>query len=226
MATEKFHYLPKGAPKTKEIILPRFGQIPGGIFRKLRKADELEQFYGLLEVLLEKKMCTEKALDLIDELTLEQQMDMMKEWQNDSEMAGVPGILGLLDYCDEHREAISADLIRLGLRFRNAGTPDFEWCDLRAIILTLASDRSSALFRELYPEYVEWDLGAHLAADAVDLLHLLVWMKTKDGSKGRNRPKPYPRPGVEDADSSKKVRKGDVITLDAARDLFALPAAN
>lgn len=137
-----------------------------------------------------------------------------------------PGILGLLDYCDEHREAISADLIRLGLRFRNVGTPDFEWCDLRAIILTLARDRSSALFRELYPDYVEWDLGAHLAADAVDLLHLLVWFKTKDGSKGRNRPKPYPRPGVEDVDSSKKVRKGDVITLDAARDLFALPAVN
>ena len=137
-----------------------------------------------------------------------------------------PGIAGLLEFCDEHREAVSADLIRLGLRLRNAGTPQFEWCDLRAIIATVTSDRSSALFRELYPDYVEWDLKAHLAADTVDLLHLLVWFKTKDGSKGRNRPKPYPRPGVEDADKSKKVRKGDVITLDAARDLFALPSAN
>ncbi|AYD83875.1 tail assembly chaperone [Gordonia phage Getalong] len=88
MALEKFHWRLKGAPKTKEIILPRFGQIPGGIFRKLRKADELEQFYGLLETLLEKKMCTEKALELIDELTLEQQMDLMLAWQKDSEMEG------------------------------------------------------------------------------------------------------------------------------------------
>lgn len=135
-----------------------------------------------------------------------------------------PGILSLQAFCDEHQEAIAADLIRLGLRLRNVGTPDFEWCDLRAIIAS--SDKTTALFRELHPKEWEWDLQTHLLADAVDLLHLLVWFKTKDGSKGRNRPKPYPRPGVEDVDSSKKVRKGDVITLDAARDLFALPAAN
>lgn len=88
MTTEKFHYLPDGAPKSKEIVLPRFGQIQGGIFRKLRKADELEQFYGLLEILVEKKMATEKTLDLIDDLNLEEQMDMMKEWQKDSDMSG------------------------------------------------------------------------------------------------------------------------------------------
>ena len=95
---------------------------------------------------------------------------------------------------------------------------------MRAIIAS--TDQSSALFRALYPKEREWDLHAHLAADAVDLLRLLVWFKTADGTKGRNRPKLYPRPGVEDVDNSKKVRKGDVITLDAARDLFALPAAN
>lgn len=88
MSLEKFHYLPEGAPKSKEIVLPRFGQLPGGIFRKLRKADELEQFYGLLEILVEKKMATEKTLDLIDDLNLEEQMDMMKEWQKDSDMSG------------------------------------------------------------------------------------------------------------------------------------------
>lgn len=86
MATEKFHWLPEGAAKSKEIVLPRFGQLPGGIFRKLRKADEAEQFFGLIELLEERKAITSKTLDLIDELTLEQQMDMMKEWQNDSEM--------------------------------------------------------------------------------------------------------------------------------------------
>ena len=85
MATEKFHWLPEGAAKSKEIVLPRFGQLPGGIFRKLRRAEEAEQFYGLLEQLEEKKLITSKTLDLIDDLTLEQQMTMMQEWQKDSE---------------------------------------------------------------------------------------------------------------------------------------------
>ena len=87
MTTEKFHYLPEGAPKTKEIVLPRFGQLPGGIFRKLRKEEEAEQFFGLLEVLEEKKSITSKTLDLIDDLPLEEQMKMMQAWQADSEIS-------------------------------------------------------------------------------------------------------------------------------------------
>ena len=86
MALEKFHWLPEGAAKSKEIVLPRFGQLPGGIFRKLRKGDEAEQFYGLLEMMEEKNLITEKTLDLIDDLSLDVQMKMMQAWQSDSEI--------------------------------------------------------------------------------------------------------------------------------------------
>ena len=86
MATEKFRWLPEGAAKSKEIALPRFGQLPGGIFRKLRRAEEAEQFFGLIELLEEKGMITSKTLDLIDDLPLEKQMEMMQEWQKDSEI--------------------------------------------------------------------------------------------------------------------------------------------
>ncbi|QDH92285.1 tail assembly chaperone [Gordonia phage Spooky] len=87
MATEKFHFLPEGAPKSKEIVLPRFGQLPGGIFRKLRKEEEAEQFFGLIELLEERKAITTKTLELIDDLPLEQQMEMMQAWQKDSEIS-------------------------------------------------------------------------------------------------------------------------------------------
>lgn len=42
----------------------------------------------------------------------------------------------------------------------------------------------------------------HLLATQVDMLAWLRWAKTEDGSKGRNRPKPLPRPGMPDADET------------------------
>lgn len=41
-----------------------------------------------------------------------------------------------------------------------------------------------------------WGLTEMLLADIVDSQRWQVWAKTKDGHKGRNRPKPVPRPGV------------------------------
>lgn len=40
-----------------------------------------------------------------------------------------------------------------------------------------------------------WTLKDLLLAESVDTLRLLLWAKTKDGSKNRNRPKPITRPG-------------------------------
>lgn len=54
----------------------------------------------------------------------------------------------------------------------------------------------SALAIELRPEDAPWEtLDSHLLAEVVDRLGLLLWAKTKDGQKGRNRPKPVDRPG-------------------------------
>ena len=35
---------------------------------------------------------------------------------------------------------------------------------------------------------LEWDKQDHLLAEAVNTLRLLLWIQTKDGVKGRNRP--------------------------------------
>ncbi|MEQ6899013.1 DUF5361 domain-containing protein [Microbacterium sp. KR10-403] len=46
------------------------------------------------------------------------------------------------------------------------------------------------------PNDAPWgSLDTHLLAEAVDMLHLLWWGKTKDASKNRGRPKPVERPG-------------------------------
>lgn len=54
-----------------------------------------------------------------------------------------------------------------------------------------------------------WTNGEHLLAGVVDLLAGANWQRTKDGSEGRNKPKPLARPG-EDA------KKVDTITSRAA----------
>lgn len=54
---------------------------------------------------------------------------------------------------------------------------------------------SSAYWRTREPERSRWGFAEYLLASIADSLGWLVWSKTKDGSKGRNRPKPIPRPG-------------------------------
>ena len=78
------------------------------------------------------------------------------------------------------------------------------------------SPPESALYRSLYPPDADsqWDLHAQLAADVADTNRLLLWAKTKDGAKNRNRPKPIPRPGVQ---SDEKRRGGKTsVPLDQA----------
>jgi Family of unknown function (DUF5361) len=55
----------------------------------------------------------------------------------------------------------------------------------------------------LFPDEAGWTRTDMLLASAVDALHWLQWVKTKDGAKNRNRPKPIPRPGYIE-----KPRKG------------------
>lgn len=50
--------------------------------------------------------------------------------------------------------------------------------------------------RALNPQWM-WGLPEMLAADMVDSLRWLTWAKTKDAQKGRNPPKPVPRPGIK-----------------------------
>jgi len=53
---------------------------------------------------------------------------------------------------------------------------------------------------------LEWDRKDYLLAEAVGMLRLLVWMQTKDGHKGRNRPKMVELPQFKAQDSSQEER--------------------
>lgn len=47
-----------------------------------------------------------------------------------------------------------------------------------------------------------WAEEAHLLAFIADNTHVNIWQKTRDGSKGRNQPKPLQRPGVKGNEST------------------------
>ena len=74
--------------------------------------------------------------------------------------------------------------------------------------------RSSSTARALYgPELSEWGVTEHLLAGVLDVLRWLQWAKTEDGEKGRNRPEPIPRPGME---SEKPQFGGSAMSLHEA----------
>ncbi|MFI5781207.1 DUF5361 domain-containing protein [Nocardia sp. NPDC051570] len=115
---------------------------------------------------------------------------------------------------DKHQDAVEADLIRAGLRLRNVGTAEFDWRDL--LVLIRQSARESALMAAAHPDAARWGQSEFLLAELVDLTALLLWAKTKDGAKNRNRPRPYPRPGVEDPGARRVT--GHAVPLTEIRD--------
>lgn len=106
------------------------------------------------------------------------------------------GILSLDVLVEGHQEAVESDLIDRGLRLRHLGSASFNWNDLRAIITCARPD--SALARSIHPDEWQWQLNEILLAEIVDMQHLLWWAKTTAGHEGRNRPKRWPRPGIQD----------------------------
>ena len=113
------------------------------------------------------------------------------------------GIFGLCELIDQHAGAVEYDLIRHGLRLRDLGD-GLSWRDLLVIVQNQPPNQS-ALVAVMDPENAPWQsLEPHLLAEAVDMLHLLVWAKTKDASKGRGRPKPIERPGTRPERMGKK----------------------
>jgi hypothetical protein len=68
--------------------------------------------------------------------------------------------------------------------------------DAASLFIAMAKQPESWVFRALVPDW-RWDLNAQLLARIGDIMDMSVWMQSKDGAKGRNRPKPLPRPGVK-----------------------------
>lgn len=97
-------------------------------------------------------------------------------------------------------------MIALGLRLRDFPGERHTWRDLVVIMRNLGAD--SSYYRVTHPDNWQWDNHAMLQASMVDLLNILVWFKTADGQKGRNRPKLVKRPGVEPDKDTRKIGKG------------------
>lgn len=108
------------------------------------------------------------------------------------------GIAGLLEELDEHAEAIEYDLLTLGFRLEDLGTPALSWRDLLVIMRHLP--RTSAYARAKFGTDAAWGLTEHLLATAVDVLQTANWQR--GGKKAGPKPKPVPRPG-----KTKKTRR-------------------
>lgn len=105
----------------------------------------------------------------------------------------------LLALLDEHQEAVEYELIALGLRLHWLGA-DLTWRDL--LVVVRQSPPGNAIARSIDPQGAAWGVAEHLQRHTIDLLAAANWMASEDGSKGRNRPKPYPGPGVVDPDEA------------------------
>lgn len=109
-------------------------------------------------------------------------------------------------------------MICLGLRLRDLGSENLTWSDLKTIVLH--SPRSSAFYRARGGDKALWSDSEYLQAIIADGIRWLVWAKTKDGSKNRNRPKLIPRPGVRMEPSVHELSEAEKAEVDY---LLSLP---
>ena len=99
--------------------------------------------------------------------------------------------LSLVQLAREHSEALEFDLIKLGLRLRDAGSLEFNWRDLWVICRRLGRD--SELYKSMNPDDdTSWSVTDYLLAMVADNTAFRLYQAA--GGKGK-KPKPVPRPG-------------------------------
>jgi hypothetical protein len=121
-----------------------------------------------------------------------------------------PGILGLLDVLDAHEEAIRYDLWP-ERRITDLGSEQLTWADLQ--MLVRQASPTSAIYRSMNPTSWMWTHTDFILALVYDKLAEHNWMISVDGSKRINRPKPLPRPGLEE-DPDVKQLTGKPVPID------------
>lgn len=119
----------------------------------------------------------------------------------------------LLSLRRDYREQIDVDCIRY------YGAPFLETLHRYGVLMTAALIRylpeDSATMRSINQR---WSISDHLLAAIYDQLSAANWQRSADGQKNRRRPKPIPRPGVEDKD--KKKFGTTVVSLEEAKHRF------
>lgn len=106
------------------------------------------------------------------------------------------------------------------MRLRWFPSSDYSWRDLLVIVKYLPED--SAYVMQSLGDDAQWGLQEQLMASAVDSLRYLVWFKTKDATKNINRPKPIPRPGVDDGVDREKIGGNTTKSMDDMRALLGM----
>lgn len=101
------------------------------------------------------------------------------------------GILGLCCLLDEHSEAIEYDLLTLGRRLDNLGTPELSWRDL--YVITRHLPPTSALRRAMGDGEEPWSTTDYLLALIADGINGGNWQRA--GKSSAPKPRPIPRPG-------------------------------
>lgn len=97
----------------------------------------------------------------------------------------------------DHGDDLEADLLRhFGVDLLDLYRNRMSW--RRFMVLVERLPAGSAVARAVHGDAAQWSLSDQLLASAVDALHVANWQRSEDGAKGRNRPRPIPRPGVDD----------------------------
>lgn len=129
------------------------------------------------------------------------------------------GILSLLSLLERHQEAVEYDLIRMGLRLADLGSPALSWRDLKVIVNQAAvlGLPESAISRAIGGTVAEWPLDAYMFAAMIDELRAISWQLSGDSSA--EPPKPLPRPGEmpDPADEGPHLSMDEVKALLAAK---------
>lgn len=108
--------------------------------------------------------------------------------------------MGVVEFAREHSGPLNADLIRVGVRLEDLWGDD-PWLTVGDLVDFLEySDESMAVYRVLNDGWA-WDMSSQLLAHLNDFFAMKAWVES--GKKG-SRPKPIPRPGVQDSVERKK----------------------
>ena len=128
------------------------------------------------------------------------------------------GIVGLAEFAEEHREALTYDLItRTHYQLEDVGGA-LSWGSLASFVKNLGTD--SALARDL-DKATGWENTLRtnaILADIYDLLQVINanFVAYASGGKKRTKVTPYPRPGG-DQDKKRKMGRG-ALPLDQLRE--------
>ena len=115
------------------------------------------------------------------------------------------------------RDALRADLRRyFGVRLDDFFAGVESLADVCAFAWECQYIEGSALRRALLGDDSDWTTTNQLLALVADHSAIANWFQTKDGQKGKNRPKQIPRPGVRDEEET-TYGKGTSMSMDEAR---------